>query len=109
MSSSSPRSPHAVATVVSISGSHANIRLAAPSRFEPSGAISVTIGNFMGLRTPQSQVIGVVTNVDGSELRADVAGSGQLARVDLLGEIRSSDHGSTRFQRGITRYPAVGD
>lgn len=92
-------------TVLSVSGSYADIRLA-PPHDEGGEAPSITIGNFLGLKTEQSLVVGVVTKVDGGDGRRDPA-AGLLARTDLLGEIRATPRGP-RFQRGITRYPTLG-
>ncbi|HXE68455.1 MAG TPA: DUF87 domain-containing protein [Hyphomicrobiaceae bacterium] len=94
--------------VVAIGGSSANIRLAA----NPALAVEparITIGNFLGIATDASCVVAVITNVDGTDKAVGAQAPGLLARVDLLGEIRTHEHGTVVFQRGITRYPMIGD
>jgi DNA helicase HerA-like ATPase len=94
-----------VGHVVTIAGSNASFRLAAPARPEPAGA-DVTVGRFVALATGSSQVVGVVTEVDGASRTRE----GELiARMDLLGEIKQRDGGGRFFHRGITNYPVIGD
>ena len=104
MSASSDLSLKAIGRVVTIGGSNASIKLAAPSRAEP-GEANATVGKFVALQTTKSAVVGVITEVDG----ANPSREGEItARMDLLGEIKQRD--SRRFfHRGITDYPVVGD
>src|SRR5690349_8626029 len=94
--------------VVTIGGSSAGIRLAASPAHAAEPA-RITIGNFLGIATDASCVVAVITNVDGSDKAGAGQTMGRLARADLLGEIRTHDNGSLVFQRGITRYPMIGD
>jgi len=95
----------AVGHVVTIAGSNATFRLAAPEHREPD-EVGVTVGKFVALQTTRSAVVGVVTEVDGSSRTGD----GELtARMDLLGEIKQRENGQRFFHRGITDYPVVGD
>jgi DNA helicase HerA-like ATPase len=71
-----------------------------------------TVGKFMGLMSGNAIIIGLITEV--GEDAVTTAGSGQaiyrkMARLDLIGELRDADTGSTRFQRGVTEYPNIGD
>ena len=60
--------------------------------------------------SPKSLIIGMITEVGEQALpRATASGFRKVARLDLIGELRSGDDGSTRFQRGITEYPNIGD
>ena len=69
----------------------------------------ITIGNFLGIQTGVSCVVAVITYVDGGDKAAGEQQRGLIAKADLLGEIRARDNGSVMFQRGITRYPVIGD
>ena len=69
----------------------------------------ITIGNFLGIQTGVSRVVAVITYVDGGDKAAGEQQRGLIAKADLLGEIRARDNGSVMFQRGITRYPVIGD
>ena len=104
MSASPDLSLKAIGRVVTIAGSNATIRLAAPSPTEPADS-QVTVGKFAAVQLAKSAVVGVITEVDGANPGRD----GELtARMDLLGEIKQRD---TRrvFHRGITYYPVIGD
>lgn len=93
--------------VVSVRGSQATVGLsAAPSA--PS-AVRATVGKFLGIRTGESLLVGVITNV-AIEPPAMAAEHGyhSTADVDLVGEIKQPA-GTAQFQRGVTDYPAIGD
>ena len=91
--------------VVSLSGSSANIRLAPDAA--TSGEARITIGSFLGIETGTTSVVSVVTHVDGTDGAS--ASSGLVVKADLMGEIRPRENGTIVFQRGITRYPVIGD
>jgi len=91
-------------SVVSVGGSHAAVHLTAPAAAEDAAAQRITVGRFLSLRTANSSVVAVVTEVDGGGAAGAIK-----ARVDLLGEIKRGEGGRPTFQRGITGYPAVGD
>jgi uncharacterized protein len=91
---------------VSVTGAHANVRLARSARSEGADGPRTTVGKFLAIDTGVSSVVGVITDVDG---RGSAPDGALTARVDLLGEIQRIDPGFTRFQRGITGYPMVGD
>jgi DNA helicase HerA-like ATPase len=64
----------------------------------------------MGLMTGKTVIIGMITEVGeqplpGGGLSSDYR---KMARLDLLGEIQVRD-GVTRFVRGVTEYPNIGD
>jgi uncharacterized protein len=94
--------------VVSIGGSSATIRLTA-SRVNAVAAARITIGNFLGIQTGASCVVAVITYVDGGDNAAGEQQRGLIAKADLLGELRARDNSTVMFQRGITRYPVIGD
>ena len=92
--------------VASIAGSNANVRLVAPVRSDRADDFRVTVGNFLALQTGKSTVVSVITEACGDSGKGD----GTLtARVDLLGEIKLGENGTSFFQRGVAEYPAVGD
>ena len=97
--------PNSLGHVVSIGGSHAVVRLTAPAGSEAAEGPRITIGKFLDIRTVDSSVVGVITEVDGN----GEAGCPLTVRVDLLGEIKRIDNRFTQFQRGITGYPTAGD
>jgi len=92
--------------VASIAGSHANVRLVAPVRSDRVDDFRVTVGNFLALQTGQSSVVSVITEACGDSGKGDGT---LIARVDLLGEIKQGENGTSFFQRGVAEYPAVGD
>ena len=102
-----PEKPESIGSVTTVTGSESIVAL---RERMPAGETS-TVGQFMGLTTAKSVIIGLITEV--SEERFD-AGAGahkfrNVARLDLIGEIRSYDGAAARFQRGVTAYPSIGD
>jgi len=74
---------------------------------------SPTVGKFMGLSAANCTIIGLITEVGEQAQSAGSMGATasyrKLARLDLIGEIRSAPGGAAHFQRGITEYPNIGD
>jgi DNA helicase HerA-like ATPase len=105
--------PFAVANplgrVVSVCGSQANVGLLTPASHDLNQA-RATVGKFLGIRTGDSLLIGVITNVsvEASAL-AKEHGCHSTAALDLVGEIKQSGTGAAKFQRGVAEYPAIGD
>lgn len=92
----------AIGRVVGVGGAQASVRLDRQSRSPDPNAL-VTVGNFVGVETAGTLVIGVVTGVT-----ADPTGDGASFAFDILGEIRASDGGAREYQRGVTIYPSLG-
>jgi DNA helicase HerA-like ATPase len=94
-----------IGRVIAVNGSQSTVDLTARA----STVENPTVGRFMGLTTPKSVIIGLITDV--SELPG--AGVGQsfrkVAHLDLIGELISIQGSATRFQRGVTEYPNIGD
>jgi hypothetical protein len=70
-----------------------------------------TVGKFMGVMTSKAVIIGLITEV-GEQLFSVSVGNPtfrKVARLDLIGELRASETGAARFQRGVTEYPNIGD
>ena len=103
-----PAQPETIGRVAAVTGAQATIELNAR---QGSGEVP-TVGKFMGLVSSKSLIIGMITEVGEQALTVGagaVPGFRKLARLDLIGELRSGDNGGTRFQRGITDYPNIGD
>jgi DNA helicase HerA-like ATPase len=88
--------------VHSVSGSQVSIAL---SGNEPSGlaGLRMTVGKFVKITSGSALVVGVIA--EASLSATDLRG---IAEIDLVGEI---DHagGATRFRRGVSTYPTIGD
>ncbi|HEY1941890.1 MAG TPA: DUF87 domain-containing protein [Roseiarcus sp.] len=93
-------------TVLSVRGSEACVGLPAPALSE---ALRVTVGSFLAIAAGRRRLIGVVTEVAGSEESADDRRFGAVARIDMMGEIDIDASGAERFSRGVSAYPAIGD
>ncbi len=110
--SSTPRTaaraePELLGRVISVGGSEAAIGLTAGSR--ATDREQATVGRFMGLMCGSSILVGLVT-----EVAEQSGGSGaqqyrNIAKIDLIGEIRAAGAGSAQFQRGVADYPNIGD
>ncbi|HEX4766054.1 MAG TPA: DUF87 domain-containing protein [Lichenihabitans sp.] len=72
--------------------------------------LAATVGKFIGLEAGRSFIIAMVTEVT-AEVPAMVRALGfeASAMIDLLGEIREAPDGTSRFKRGVSEYPAIGD
>jgi DNA helicase HerA-like ATPase len=96
--------------VLSVDGSQATVWLRAPDPSHPAGDARVSVGKFLGIRTDESLVVGVLTkiSVDSGAMDApqEVHATGQL---DLLGEIRADEKNALYFDRGVKEYPTIGD
>ena len=96
--------------VLSATGSQATVRLQAPDRRRGSDAARVTVGKFLGIRTQQTVVIGVLTKIS---VEVDTMGTphGEYAtgHLDLVGELRTNGGDTLHFDRGVKDYPTIGD
>jgi len=70
-----------------------------------------TVGKFMGMLSGKAVIIGMVTDIGEQATMAQPAARpiAKIARLDLIGEIRSADDGVARFHRGVMEYPNIGD
>jgi len=84
--------------VFGVRGAEARIAL-------PRAAARATVGDFLSLASGARRLIGVVIEV---ESQHDDAGRA-VARIDVMGEIVSDSQGNSRFRRGVSAYPAIGD
>jgi DNA helicase HerA-like ATPase len=105
----SPSTEQTLGRVVSVCGSQATVGLLTPALHDPN-QVRATVGKFLGIRTGQSLLIGVITNVSvETPALATEHGCHSTADLDLVGEIKDSAGASARFQRGVSEYPAIGD
>jgi hypothetical protein len=103
----SPKTPQA--RVLSVHGSQVSIGLPATSLNEADDS-HATVGKFMGIRRGRTTLIAMVTKVSIEMVAgAREMGYAAAADLDLLGEIKEDASGTSRFQRGVTDYPAIGD
>jgi DNA helicase HerA-like ATPase len=94
-----------IGRVIAVNGSQSTVDLTARA----STVENPTVGRFMGLTTLKSVIIGLITDV--SELPGTGVGQSfrKVAHLDLIGELISIQGSATRFQRGVTEYPNIGD
>jgi len=103
-----PGKPDSIGRVTAVNGSQSTVELTAARTF---GGENPTVGKFMGLLTGKAIIIGMVTEI-GEQQVVSPDGSPnyrKVAKLDLIGELRASPAGATRFQRGVTEYPNIGD
>src|SRR5450756_2457949 len=96
-----------VGRVVAVSGSQATVELNARN----AGGEHPTVGKFMGMVAGKAVIIGLVTDIGEQAMLAPAGGQTfrKVARLDLVGEIRSGEAGAACFQRGVMEYPNIGD
>jgi DNA helicase HerA-like ATPase len=91
--------------VLSVNGSQASVRLQAHT-----GDARVSVGKFLGIRTDQSVVIGVLTKISAeTDVMGVPHGEHATGQLDLVGELRADERNVLRFDRGVKEYPAIGD
>jgi hypothetical protein len=102
-----PNTKQAIGRVTAVDGAQASIDLTG----RPLGGENPTVGKFMGLTTGKSVIIGLITEVDEQAIAGAGGGTSyrRVARLDLIGEIFPDADRTTRFQRGVTEYPNIGD
>ncbi len=106
-----PSTGEPLGRVLSVSGSHATVRLPVPSLADPAVDARISVGKFLGINAGPSLVIGVLTKItidpppEGQDGLSDHA----TGSLDLLGEIRTDEAGNPRFDRGVKEYPTIGD
>jgi uncharacterized protein len=106
---SAPTSHALIGRVTSVSGAQANLRLAGIAA--ASDADQPTVGKFVGIVSGRAVIVGLITEVHEDSNAASQAGrtGGSIARLELIGEIRTNESGAAHFQRGINNYPNIGD
>ncbi|MCL2714468.1 MAG: DUF87 domain-containing protein [Alphaproteobacteria bacterium] len=92
--------------IISVRGSAARVGLLATNQ-QPISEERMTVGRFVSITCASSTVVAIITEVSCENLSPGddyIA----IATVDLLGEIFVNNEQS-RFRRGVTRYPTIGD
>ena len=98
----------ALASVISVSGSQATVGLPAASVDANDGR--ATVGKFLAIYSGPAVLVGMVTDVSiETPIIARELGYVATAKLDLMGEIRTTEERGRAFQRGVTEYPAIGD
>jgi hypothetical protein len=102
-----PDTRQAIGRVIAVDGAQASIDLTG----RPLDGENPTVGKFMGLTTGKSVIIGLITEVGEQAIAGAGGGTSyrKVARLDLIGEILPDADRTTRFQRGVTEYPNIGD
>ena len=102
-----PNSKQSIGRVTAVDGSQASVDLTGRTL----GGENPTVGKFMSLMTAKSIIIGLITDVCEQPIAGANGGTTyrKLARLDLIGEILPEGNNATRFQRGVTEYPNIGD
>ena len=97
-----------IGRIISVHGSRAGVGIPAMSPQGPEEK-RITVGKFLGVAVGKTLLVGLITEVS---MRQD-AGAGAVdaavAKLDLIGEIRTSDSSTAYFQRGVACYPSMGD
>ena len=98
----------AVGRVISVTGSKAGIGILPTPDGQPR--LSATVGRFIGLWAGRSFIVAMITEAT-AELPSSTPSQGFDAYVliDLMGEIRRGPDGSSRFRRGVSEYPGIGN
>ena len=91
----------ALGRVTAVSGSDVTVALSGAS---PGRA---TVGKFLGVVSGHSIIVAMITHVSERNAKEDQP-THAVAQMDLFGEIIIGA-GETRFQRGISEYPIIGD
>jgi DNA helicase HerA-like ATPase len=104
-----PSSAEPFGHVQSISGSQVAIGVLRKREGSLQGE-RLTVGRFVKIRTGKALLVGVITDV--SIAMSPTAGEQDnygTAHLDLMGEIQERPPAPSRFLRGVTDYPTIGD
>jgi DNA helicase HerA-like ATPase len=102
-----PANRNLIGRVLAVGGSEATVALnAVPT---PTDATRATVGKFLGLLSGSSIIVGMITEISERPARDQDPSCRSTARVDLVGEIKTSKSGVPQFQRGVTEYPVIGE
>jgi DNA helicase HerA-like ATPase len=107
MTDASPPARALIGRVISVSGSQAALTLTGTS--SSSDQEFATVGKFVGIVSGRTVIIGLISEVNESSRQATETERRHVARLELIGEIRTNESGAPEFQRGISNYPKIGD
>ncbi len=97
-----------IGRIVSVHGSRAGVGIPATSPQGPEEK-RITVGKFLGVAVDKTLLVGLITDVSMRGEAGTRDHDAAVAKIDLIGEIRTSDNGTAYFQRGVTCYPCMGD
>jgi hypothetical protein len=94
--------------ITSVHGSQASVGIPAMSPPGPEEK-RITVGKFLGVVVGKLMLVGLITDVSMRPGAGTNNHDAAIAKLDLIGEIRSGEDGTAYFQRGVTAYPGMGD
>lgn len=99
-----------VGSVISVNGSHAAARLEIPEAHAAAGGRALQIGALVKMHMTDTTVYGIVKGLNIPEFaNPDGQGEVRVLELELVGEGVHGKDGSTRFRRGVSFYPTLGD
>jgi DNA helicase HerA-like ATPase len=103
-----PSNRNMIGRVLAVSGAHVTVGLSAANPAADSS--KATVGKFLGTLSTNSVIVGMITEIAERPDKEQDNGCRSVARLDLVGEIKSKGPGTTaHFQRGVTEYPIIGE
>ncbi|MBM3527581.1 MAG: DUF87 domain-containing protein [Alphaproteobacteria bacterium] len=90
--------------VLAVSGAQITVGMAAQA-----GAARATVGKFLGVLSGSATIVGMITEVGERPSHDQDPTCTGVARLDVVGEIKTNAAGTPFFQRGITEYPMIGE
>ena len=95
-----------VGRVISVRGSKVAVELGAAAHL---GQHRVTVGSFLAIDAHTTRLVGMITEVSSRRAHAAADVLVTSASIELMGEFVASDDLPSRFKRGISAYPTIGD
>jgi DNA helicase HerA-like ATPase len=97
-----------IGRVHAVSGAQVTVGLSPAAT--ATDASKTTVGKFLGILSSSSVIVGMITEVAERPARDQDSTCRSVARLDLVGEIRTKGPaGTAYFQRGVTEYPIIGE
>jgi DNA helicase HerA-like ATPase len=104
----SPATRETLGRVMAVTGAQVTVGLTANQA--AAELARATVGKFLGILSGRAIIVGMITEVSERPVRDQDPACRNVARMDLVGEIRSpATGGPAIFQRGVTEYPAIGE
>ena len=102
-----PANRNLIGKVVAVGGAQVTVGLSQSAA--AADAARATVGKFLGILSGASVIVGMITEISERPAQEQDANCRNLARIDLVGEIKPSKTGASQFQRGVTEYPVIGE
>jgi len=97
-----------IGRVLAVSGAQLTVGLNATN--PGADSFKATVGKFLGILSANSVIVGMITEIAERPSKDQDNACRNIARLDLVGEIKSKGPGdTTHFQRGVTEYPNIGE